>query len=152
MSVIELYESLNIGLERAGERWRALCPFHVEKTPSFVVYQDASFYCFGCGIGGPYSSLRKKLGFDSGEKEKVFHISDDIEEIEIVDFSSIKEKMENILYSKLQDKEYEIKNEVWSKFDSLWLDIAFMKDGITISYIDILLKIRAEQKKIYKSF
>lgn len=31
----------------------ALCPFHTEKTPSFVVYRDTqSYYCFGCGAGG----------------------------------------------------------------------------------------------------
>ncbi len=31
----------------------ALCPFHTEKTPSFVIYRDTmSYYCFGCGAGG----------------------------------------------------------------------------------------------------
>lgn len=31
----------------------ALCPFHSEKTPSFVIYRDTqSYYCFGCGAGG----------------------------------------------------------------------------------------------------
>ena len=31
----------------------ALCPFHTEKTPSFVVYRETqSYYCFGCGAGG----------------------------------------------------------------------------------------------------
>lgn len=30
-----------------------LCPFHTEKTPSFVIYRDTqSYYCFGCGAGG----------------------------------------------------------------------------------------------------
>ncbi len=42
-----------ISLKRAGGYLKGLCPFHNEKTPSFVVYpQDNSFYCFGCGIGG----------------------------------------------------------------------------------------------------
>ncbi len=32
---------------------KALCPFHNEKTPSFILYpHNQSFYCFGCGIGG----------------------------------------------------------------------------------------------------
>ena len=31
----------------------ALCPFHTEKTPSFVIYREnQSYYCFGCGAGG----------------------------------------------------------------------------------------------------
>ncbi len=40
----------------------ALCPFHTEKTPSFVVYKDTqSFYCFGCGIGGDAVSFIRNI-------------------------------------------------------------------------------------------
>lgn len=53
----------HIKLQKAGTLFKGICPFHNEKTPSFVVYppghrsrndiQDyASFYCFGCGVGG----------------------------------------------------------------------------------------------------
>ena len=38
-------------LERAGRQWRACCPFHGEKTPSFYIYDD-HFHCFGCGAHG----------------------------------------------------------------------------------------------------
>ncbi len=42
-----------VDLKRAGRLSKGLCPFHNEKTPSFVVYEDTrSFYCFGCGKGG----------------------------------------------------------------------------------------------------
>jgi DNA primase len=38
-------------LARSGRNWKACCPFHGEKTPSFYVYDD-HFHCFGCGAHG----------------------------------------------------------------------------------------------------
>ncbi len=40
-------------LKRAGRNFKALCPFHVEKTPSFTVSPEKQFFhCFGCGASG----------------------------------------------------------------------------------------------------
>ncbi len=43
-------------LLRSGRNWRACCPFHGEKTPSFYVYEDG-FHCFGCGAHGDVISF-----------------------------------------------------------------------------------------------
>ncbi len=51
-----------VSLKRAGSNLKGLCPFHSEKTPSFVVYPaDNSFYCFGCGIGGDAVTFVKQM-------------------------------------------------------------------------------------------
>jgi DNA primase len=59
-----------VDLKRAGKNYKALCPFHSEKTPSFVVFPDSqSWRCFGaCSEGGDvYSFLMKKNGWDFAE-------------------------------------------------------------------------------------
>ncbi len=43
-------------LSRSGRNWKACCPFHGEKTPSFYVYEDG-FHCFGCGAHGDVISF-----------------------------------------------------------------------------------------------
>lgn len=42
-----------VTLAPAGANWKGLCPFHNEKSPSFLVNPDKRmFHCFGCGAGG----------------------------------------------------------------------------------------------------
>lgn len=42
-----------VKLQRAGREWKACCPFHNEKTPSFTLNDEKGFYhCFGCGAHG----------------------------------------------------------------------------------------------------
>jgi DNA primase len=56
-----------VELRRRGHTHMGLCPFHNEKTPSFVVYPATqSFYCFGCGAGGDaitFIKLRENLDY-----------------------------------------------------------------------------------------
>ncbi|MGM0440527.1 MAG: DNA primase [Chlamydiota bacterium] len=52
---IDLVEVLSshIDLKRAGAAYKALCPFHDEKTPSMIIRQgDTHYHCFGCGAHG----------------------------------------------------------------------------------------------------
>ncbi len=53
-------------LKRVGGHWKGLCPFHGEKTPSFVVSPDKGiWHCFGCGEGGDlFSFVQRVEGLD----------------------------------------------------------------------------------------
>jgi DNA primase len=50
--IVELI-SQYVQLKKTGRSYKGLCPFHQEKTPSFIVFPDSgNFHCFGCGKGG----------------------------------------------------------------------------------------------------
>jgi len=53
-------------LKKGGSNFKALCPFHKEKTPSFTVNQQRQIYhCFGCGAGGDvFSFIMQYEGMD----------------------------------------------------------------------------------------
>ncbi|HBM16386.1 MAG TPA: DNA primase [Lentisphaeria bacterium] len=60
-------------LKKSGSRLKALCPFHNEKTPSFVVSRETqSFHCFGCGKGGNvFTFLMEKENLTFPEAAKI---------------------------------------------------------------------------------
>ncbi len=59
----------HVELKRAGKEFKALCPFHTEKTPSFYVVPGKGFYkCFGCGESGDvFSFLMDYTGLSFNE-------------------------------------------------------------------------------------
>ncbi len=63
----------HLPLKKAGKDYRALCPFHQEKTPSFYVIPNKQFYnCFGCGESGDvFTFLMKRLGMEFTDAVKL---------------------------------------------------------------------------------
>ncbi|MCD6436483.1 MAG: DNA primase, partial [Clostridiales bacterium] len=52
VNIVDLVNSY-LPLKKSGRNYKALCPFHSEKTPSFVVSEEKQiFHCFGCGASG----------------------------------------------------------------------------------------------------
>ncbi|WP_297453016.1 DNA primase [Persephonella sp.] len=71
LRVANVYDVISeyIPLEKAGSSYKALCPFHTEKTPSFMVSpQKNIFKCFGCGkSGSAITFLMEYEGISFGE-------------------------------------------------------------------------------------
>lgn len=65
LSIVDVISSY-IKLEKSGKNYKARCPFHNEKTPSFMISEDRnSYYCFGCGAKGDiFSFVEKFEGLD----------------------------------------------------------------------------------------
>lgn len=63
----------HVKVQRAGREYKACCPFHNEKTPSFTINDDKGFYhCFGCGAHGDairFMTDHQGLGFMDAVKE-----------------------------------------------------------------------------------
>ena len=73
MDIVDLIGQ-SVQLKKAGRIFKGLCPFHNEKTPSFIVYPDqGSWHCFGaCGSGGDvFTFLMKKDNLDFGEALRI---------------------------------------------------------------------------------
>ncbi|GAB4536573.1 MAG: DNA primase [Anaerolineae bacterium] len=67
--IVELISGY-VPLKKAGRNYKGLCPFHAEKTPSFVVFPDTqTWHCFGaCGIGGDvFRFIMQAEGLDFSE-------------------------------------------------------------------------------------
>jgi DNA primase len=73
LDIVEVIQSY-VPLKKAGRNYKGLCPFHAEKTPSFVVFPETgTWHCFGaCGTGGDvFTFVMQQENLDFGEALKM---------------------------------------------------------------------------------
>ena len=99
--VLRCYGS-RIKLQKEGNKYKGLCPFHGEKTPSFVVHQDLRFHCYGCSESGNVMQFVAKtdsISFtEAAEKVK--------QEIGSSSWEQTKQKVEHTFKSMADTKTY----------------------------------------------
>ena len=91
-----------IPLKRTGSTFKALCPFHREKTPSFNVHPAKQiFHCFGCGIGGDiikFWMLHERLDFRSAVENLARRLGLPVPELSATPEDVSKEKKRRLLF------------------------------------------------------
>jgi len=98
-----------VALKKTGKNLKGLCPFHTEKTPSFVVSPEKQIYhCFGCGKGGNVASFMM--------------------EIEKISFIEAIRKIAFELGIKLPEQDNESERKKATQYDQMYLANQMAKD------------------------
>ena len=101
LSIEEIVSSY-IKLEKAGANFKAKCPFHNEKTPSFFVSPNrASYYCFGCGAKGDIFSFIEE--FEGLDFKGALKILAERAGVPLVQYSKEKEGEKEKLYRAMEE-------------------------------------------------
>jgi len=99
--IVEVISSY-IPLKRAGRNFKANCPFHGEKTPSFMISpQKQIFHCFGCGEGGgviQFLMMHEKMTFVEALELLAKRLG-----LEIPEQRQEKDRFKNVIYGCLDE-------------------------------------------------
>jgi hypothetical protein len=133
-NIESFYKEAGIVLEACGARWKALCPFHTEKTPSFVVYDDGSYHCFGCSAHGTAKDIQDRFGLNYRPFPDLYSTKDPL----IIKFSNLKSKMEDELNLLLIDVNSPVKYVAYDMFDRMILDAKALIDDLETNILDLV--------------
>jgi DNA primase len=89
-----------VQLRKAGRSFKGLCPFHQEKTPSFIVFPDSqTFHCFGCHAGGDlfnYVMQQERIDFAEALRTLASQAGVEIEERAPADHAPAEEQFAHL--------------------------------------------------------
>ncbi len=115
LSILDLVRQYVPGLKKVGRQWKACCPFHKEKTPSFLVSEDKGLaYCFGCHKGGDIFAFYQEIegvDFRQAVKELGEKVGIDIVDLGV---SNITKNEKKTLYDLLDDVTSFYENLLWN--------------------------------------
>ena len=129
-----------ISLKKSGRNYKALCPFHNEKTPSFMVSQELQIYkCFGCGVGGDIFNFVEAIeGVDFPRALEILAEKAGVKLVKSKDYDA---------QSQIKKKIYEI-NEITTKFYQYIL----LKHKVGANALNYLKKERKLNEDSIKTF
>ncbi|MFA6281832.1 MAG: DNA primase [Candidatus Omnitrophota bacterium] len=123
-----------IPLKRAGRNFKACCPFHGEKTPSFMVSQQKQiFHCFGCNEGGgviQFLMLHEKMTFVEAVETLAKRLG-----LTMPTMSQEKDRFKNILYDCLNEASIFFYNNLIEDRNSAAAQMYLTKRGIGVEVI-----------------
>lgn len=120
-----------VTLKRAGASYKGLCPFHGEKTPSFVVNpQQGTYHCFGCAVHGDSLTFIKEtqnLSFPEAVRALALRVGIEIPEERYV-HPEVKEKRAKKLA--LDERLFDIQERL-----TQWYELNLGRSSVACSYL-----------------
>lgn len=134
VNIVDVISSY-IPVQKIGNNYRAACPFHQEKTPSFYIYsKNQNYHCFGCGATGDAIKF--------------------VQEYEKISFNDAVKKLANVAGIAEMDFHGKVDEEL-SRTDSIYRKICdyFQRELLsTNEAMDYILKQRGFSKDIIEEF
>jgi DNA primase len=124
-----------VKLKKSGKNFKALCPFHPEKTPSFFVNPEKQiFHCFGCGIGG--NAIKFLMNIEKISFYEAVNIIAKKMGIEILKRTDIKENLERKKLLKINEYTANFYNRLlFSQYGKIALEYLY-KRNLNDEYIN----------------
>jgi len=145
MSIPKLYALAGIKLKPAGpDKWKAPCPFHVEEDPSFVVYDDGSYHCFGCGAHGTIYTLYEGVNVAYQQFPDITGAQEEKREV----LDKLKKRMQKKVDQELSNQDVSLKGKLYDVFDLTFLHAAIKLQDPDVNLIDIILFVRKKCNQI----